>query len=63
MEKARKALSELTDALQGGVGVWTEMVNPDDGSWLGNMPQGLTHLAHVNLLETLVLTHETVQPQ
>ncbi|MBF0860015.1 glycoside hydrolase family 15 protein [Gluconobacter sp. LMG 31484] len=63
VEKARKALSELTDALQGGVGVWTEMVNPDDGSWLGNMPQGLTHLAHVNLLETLVMTHETVQPQ
>ncbi|WP_099181391.1 glycoside hydrolase family 15 protein [Gluconobacter frateurii] len=59
VSKAQMALEELTLALQGGVGVWTEMADPSDGSWLGNMPQGLTHLAHITLLETLILKQKT----
>lgn len=54
MDRARAGLTELTQSLQGGVGVWTEMADPRDGSWLGNMPQGLTHLAHIICLEALI---------
>lgn len=59
VHKAQTSLEELTHALQGGVGVWTEMADPSNGSWLGNMPQGLTHLAHITLLETLILKQKT----
>ncbi|SEN47315.1 Glucoamylase (glucan-1,4-alpha-glucosidase), GH15 family [Sphingomonas gellani] len=51
---ARAALDRLTTALDRGVGVWTEMVDPDSGTFLGNMPQGLTHLAHIMALDALV---------
>jgi GH15 family glucan-1,4-alpha-glucosidase len=42
--EARALLAEL---LEGGndVGVYAEMVAPTDGAFLGNLPQGLSHLA------------------
>ncbi len=51
-DKARKRLDELDRALSHGSGVLSEIVDPDDGSFLGNMPQGLSHLAHLMALST-----------
>ena len=36
--RAEVALDRLTTALARGVGVWTEMTDPDTGAFLGNMP-------------------------
>lgn len=50
---ARRRLDELTAALDRGVGVYPEMIAPRSGSFLGNLPQGLTHLAHIAALSAL----------
>ncbi len=43
-EVAFRALIEGLDR----EGVYPEMIDPDTGAWLGNLPQGLTHLAIVH---------------
>lgn len=42
-----EAIAEFQALLKaiGGIGVLPEMAEPGTGRWLGNMPQGLTHLA------------------
>ncbi|EJL29314.1 glycoside hydrolase family 15 protein [Novosphingobium sp. AP12] len=50
---AQNRLDELTAALDRGVGIYPEMVDPRSGSFLGNLPQGLTHLAHIAALSAL----------
>jgi GH15 family glucan-1,4-alpha-glucosidase len=50
---ARSRLDALTTALDRGVGIYPEMVDPGSGSFLGNLPQGLTHLAHIAALSAL----------
>ena len=50
---ARSMLDRLTDGLSHGHGILAEMIDPDSGAFLGNLPQGLSHLAHVMALSVL----------
>ena len=50
---ARRRLDELARRLDRGVGIYPEMVDPDSGAFLGNLPQGLTHLANIAALSAL----------
>ena len=50
---ARARYDRLTAALSQGHGVLAEMVDPATGAFLGNLPQGLSHLAHLMALSVL----------
>ena len=50
-ERAKAIFTKAMEALDGGVGIYSEMVSPD-GAFLGNMPQGLTHLSIVQAIVT-----------
>nr|WP_238560151.1 glycoside hydrolase family 15 protein [Sphingomonas sp. Mn802worker] len=52
-DEARARLDRLTAALSHGNGVLSEMIDPASGAFLGNLPQGLSHLAHVMAIATL----------
>ncbi|MBB4154870.1 GH15 family glucan-1,4-alpha-glucosidase [Sphingomonas jinjuensis] len=52
-DQARAALDALVAALPDGHGVLAEMVDPHAHEFLGNMPQGLSHLAHLMALSVL----------
>jgi GH15 family glucan-1,4-alpha-glucosidase len=44
---------EAVAGLNRGTGIYSEMVAPQDGSYLGSLPQGLTHLALLGAATTL----------
>ncbi|RZL56206.1 MAG: glycoside hydrolase family 15 protein [Variovorax sp.] len=58
--QARERFDRLTAALSKGHGVLSEMVDPETGDFLGNLPQGLSHLAH--LMALAVLDEEAGDP-
>ena len=51
--EARALMTELEDGTANDVGMLAEMLDPADGSFLGNLPQALSHLALVNAAITL----------
>ncbi|AYD05219.1 glycoside hydrolase family 15 (plasmid) [Neorhizobium sp. NCHU2750] len=53
LDKARSRLRLLTDELKRDAGLFAEMVDPDTKKFLGNLPQGLSHLAHVMALTSI----------
>ncbi|WP_242137111.1 glycoside hydrolase family 15 protein [Sphingomonas sp. TREG-RG-20F-R18-01] len=60
-ERARAAVQfdAALAGLESGVGIAPEMVDATNGQWLGNMPQGLTHLAILQTAATLDLGADT----
>ncbi|SDR54233.1 Glucoamylase (glucan-1,4-alpha-glucosidase), GH15 family [Paraburkholderia fungorum] len=52
-EVATRAMDAIIQALQGGTGIYPEMADPHSGEFLGNLPQGLTHLALVQALTSI----------
>ncbi|MDR5839400.1 glycoside hydrolase family 15 protein [Caballeronia sp. LZ034LL] len=50
---AKDMLDAVIDALAHGVGIYPEMADPGSGAFLGNLPQGLTHLALIQALIAL----------
>ncbi|WP_250469572.1 glycoside hydrolase family 15 protein [Caballeronia sp. GAFFF2] len=52
-DRATKAFDAVIEALAHGVGIYPEMADPQTGEYLGNLPQGLTHLAIIQALTAL----------
>lgn len=52
-DRAEAAFSALIEGLD-SEGGRPEMIDPGTGEWLGNLPQGLTHLALVHCAVALV---------
>lgn len=61
-EDARALMDEALAGLPAGVGLLAEMIDPETGDFLGNLPQGLSHLALIHAALSLD-TAERRSPQ
>ena len=52
-DEAVALMNAVLDALAGGTGILSEMVDPGTGAFLGNLPQWLTHLGLIHAACTL----------
>ena len=52
-DEAARTFEALVEALDRNSGAYSEMADPDTGAFLGNLPQGLTHLALIQAAATL----------
>ena len=53
VQEALERYDALSSELDRSTGIMSEMVDPDTGAYLGNIPQALTHLAHLMTLSVL----------